>query len=183
MEGQGTGRVPLVVVGATLVIVGVALMVFQITGIDLLGMGWPMFVIIPGVAFLVPVVMMRAQSGLGYLAIPGCVITTTGLLLGYQNSTGDWQSWSYAWALVAPTSVGLGLLIAGTREGVAGVRRAGFIVGGIGLGLFVLAETVFVRVLNVGGAGLGRYGDYLLPVALMALGTYIAFGRRSWQQR
>lgn len=179
MDDHGSGRVPLLLLGVTLVVAGAALLVFQITGIDLLGLAWPLFVLIPGMAFFVPVLTMRAQSGLGYLAIPGCVITTTGLLLGYQNLTGDWQSWSYAWALVAPTSVGLGLLIAGTREGVAGVRRAGWIVGGIGLALFVLAETFFVRIMNVGGAGLGSYGDFLLPITLIALGTYIAFRKRS----
>lgn len=178
MNDHEPGRAPLVVIGFTLVIVGAALMVFRFTGIDLMAIAWPLFVIAPGLAFFVPAIVMRDQPGMGYLAIPGCIVTTVGLLLAYQNLTGDWQSWSYMWALVAPTSVGVGLIIAGTKERSAGVRRAGLIVAGIGAALFVIAETFFVRLLNVGGTGLGRIGDVLMPLALIALGAYIAFGRR-----
>ena len=34
------------------------------------------------------------------------VVTTVGLVLLYQNTTGRWESWAYAWALVGPAASG-----------------------------------------------------------------------------
>jgi len=59
-----------------------------------------MFVIVPGVALLVLGLAVPSEGGLG-MAIPGGIVLTVGLILAFQDSTGTYASWSYAWALVA----------------------------------------------------------------------------------
>ncbi len=57
------------------------------------------------------------------LWIPACIVAGTGGLLYWQNSTGNWASWSYAWALII-CCVGLGILLTGaasrSRKAAAG---------------------------------------------------------------
>ena len=52
------------------------------------------------------------------------IVTGTGLILLYQNSTGRWQTWAYIWALY-PVFLGLGLMFLGRRTDDEGTRRAG----------------------------------------------------------
>lgn len=49
------------------------------------------------------------------LLVPAAIVGGIGGLLYYQNLTGDWASWAYAWALI-PCFVGLGILLAGLLE-------------------------------------------------------------------
>jgi hypothetical protein len=56
--------------------------------------------------------------------IPACIVAGIGGLLYYQNTTGDWESWSYAWALI-PGFVGVGIILAGLLD-----RKRGAIAGG-----------------------------------------------------
>jgi uncharacterized membrane protein len=181
-EDAGTRRV-LTVTGLGLVLLGVVLMAFQVWNVDIAAVGWPFVVIIPGALFLLGAMIGGRQHGLGYLAVPGCIITSTGVLLAYQNFTGDWQSWSYAWAFVAPGAVGLGLLIAGVRESSPGVRRVGAWLLGLGLVLALVGEWVFVKLLGVGGPGFGPVIEALLPLALIVAGLYVVFGRGSRSAR
>ena len=53
------------------------------------------------------------------MVIGGTVVTTVGLVLLYQDQTGRWESWAYAWALVGPAASGLGLVLWGLRSGNA----------------------------------------------------------------
>ena len=46
-------------------------------------------------------------------AIAGSIVTTVGSVLLYQQTTGHWESWAYAWALVGPGAAGLGMLVYG----------------------------------------------------------------------
>jgi len=46
------------------------------------------------------------------LFIPACIVGGIGGLLYWQNITGNWDSWAYAWALI-PGFVGVGLLLLG----------------------------------------------------------------------
>lgn len=73
---------------------------------------WPLIIITVGVVFLVLAVATNAPP----LAVPGCIVGGIGALLLYQNATGDWASWAYAWALI-PGFVGLGVLVSGLLEG------------------------------------------------------------------
>lgn len=162
-----------VLFGVTLVAVGIVLTLVQFTGVVALRVTWPLFVIVPGIVLTAAAFSVPGGKGIGYLAVPGVVAVVTGLVLEAQSITGDWQSWSYAWALVAPTAVGLGLMLAGARERTRGVRVAGAVLVGIGVVLFVVAEWFFVRLLAVGGPGLGWWFGLAMPVLLIGLGLAV----------
>lgn len=70
-------------------------------------MDWPWFIIgagallfVFGFAFMLPGMLVAA-----------CVVGGIGGLLYWQNLTGNWESWSYAWALI-PGFSGVGILLA-----------------------------------------------------------------------
>ena len=137
---------------------------------------WPFFILFVGLAFWLPIVIWwdKRESVAG-LAIPGTIMTTNGLILLYQNLTGDWDSWSYLWAL-EPLSVGVGLLmlyLLGSRA--QGLLVAACIVGGIGLVFFVIFASAFGGLIRLIG-----------PVALILIGILILMGgyrRRAEEDR
>ena len=96
-----------VVLGVFLIAIGGLFFLLNVTGIDL--EAWPLFIILPGVALFVAAFAVGGEPG-GGLAIAGSIVTTVGLILAVQEATGLYATWSYAWALVAPTGPGLGLL-------------------------------------------------------------------------
>ncbi len=75
-----------------------------------LGRNWPLIIVIIGGFFL-----LSALFGAADLAIPGSIITGLGLLFLYQNLSGNWASWAYAWALI-PGFVGIGMFITGALD-------------------------------------------------------------------
>lgn len=172
-----TDRSPLahlaVLAGITLIAAGLLLTSAQLLGLSVLQAAWPLVVIVPGIFILGASFSAPRGRGLGYLAVPGMIALVTGFVLEAQALTGDWQSWAYAWALILPASVGLGLVVAGARERARRIRVVGASLIGIGAALFVLAEWFFVRVLGVGGPGLGSWFGLALPVLLIGLGLVV----------
>lgn len=73
---------------------------------------WPLLVVGVGLFFLIMAVLLRSPG----LAVPASIIGGIGGLLYYQNQTGDWDSWAYAWALI-PGFVGVGVLLNNLLEG------------------------------------------------------------------
>ncbi|MBW6467111.1 MAG: hypothetical protein K0B06_11450 [Brevefilum sp.] len=69
---------------------------------------WPFTIIGLGGLFL----LWAIFSGTGGLAVPGAILAGIGGIFYYQNLTGDWQSWSFIWALI-PAFVGVGIMIGG----------------------------------------------------------------------
>jgi hypothetical protein len=92
-----------------------------------------------------------------------------GLILFFQNVTGHWASWSYAWALIAPTSIGLGMFGYALLKGKPELRRESLQIIKVGLAIFVVAAIFFELIVGVSGFGLGRYG---WPILLIALGIF-----------
>jgi hypothetical protein len=107
-RGAGTSAA----LGIVLVVLGLFALLVAVSGLDLTQYGWPLFVIVPGLTLLV-VGFVGVGPG---ASIPGGIVTTLGLLLAYQNATGDWASWAYAWALVAPGGIGLGMYLPGEPQ-------------------------------------------------------------------
>ena len=103
------------------------------------------------------------------LCIVGSIATTLGLLLFAQNITGLWGSWAYAWALIGPTSVGVGLWLHGVFKERADKIQEGRELMRIGLTMFIIAAVFFELVLGISGFGLGRLA---LPVMLIVLGLF-----------
>ena len=113
---------------------------------------WPIFPIALGVIFYV--VMFAGGKGAAGFAIPATIITMIGLILLFQNLTGQWETWSYAWALVFPTSIGLGLLIKGLWEEREPDVRQGRQMVLVGLIIFVAAAVFFAVIIGIGAGGL-----------------------------
>ncbi len=97
--------------GAILVALGALFLAQELFSFDPGRYGWPLFIIGPGLLLFAGMVL--GGRGAGDFAIPASIVTTVGLILFTQNLTGHFQSWAYAWTLVAPTAVGLGLALYG----------------------------------------------------------------------
>jgi hypothetical protein len=166
--------------GVALVVLGVIFLAQQFFGESLRviswGFLWPLFILIPGLAFFAA--MLQGGPPAGPFAIPGSIITITGALLFYQNATGHWQSWAYAWALIAPTGVGVGLVIQGNWNGSTRVVREGRRLIAIGLTLFVVGAIFFELVVNISGFANGLPGQIILPILLILAGGYFLVAGR-----
>lgn len=121
---------------------------------------WPLFVVGAGVVFF----LFALFAGVPDLAIPACIIGGIGGLLYWQNATGNWESWAYAWALI-PGFAGVGVLLKGL---LGGHPRQSFREGS---GMIVTSLILFLIFGSfLGGPNL--LGDYW-PVLLILLGAWL----------
>lgn len=127
---------------------------------------WPLAIIAVGGMFFIGMLAGGRQAG--GLAIPGSIITMIGLIFLYMTTFGNWEAWSYAWALI-PTAVGIGMTINGLWSGEQKLRRDGINTMGVGLVLFVAFGTFFEVVVGF-HTGIGTV---LWPVGLIAVGAYL----------
>jgi hypothetical protein len=168
-----------VILGAILIVAGGVFLVTNVTGFAL-DAAWPLFIIVPGLVLLAASFTVGGEAG-GGLAIAGSIVTTVGLILAVQEASGLYATWAYAWALVAPGSVGVGMLLFGTFTGRPDLRAAGLRLAGIGLALFIGFGLFFEGVIGLSSDGRPPL-EGLLPIALIALGAILVggsvFGRR-----
>lgn len=152
------------VVGLLLLVIGgwfLATQFFpELTNFINIDLEWPLLVVGLGLIFFVFAALARAPG----LAVPGAIIGGIGGLLYYQNATGDWGSWAYAWTLI-PAFVGVGVLFTNLFEGrfLRGLRE--------GMSLIVIGLVMF----GFFGAFLGGptvLGDYW-PVLLIVFGLWM----------
>jgi hypothetical protein len=155
--------------GAILVALGVAFLLRQTFQIDIGGFAWPLYIIVPGLGLLGAALL--GGRGAGHLAIPGSVVTAIGLILFFQSTFDYYESWAYAWALL-PTAAGVGMMIAGLREGRPKELHVGVEMIAGGLTAFLVFGTFF-ELFIYHGAFLGAY---TWPVALIVVGA-ILLGR------
>lgn len=159
--------------GLLLVGLGITFFLGQIFEINLWGVVWPFFVIVPGVMFYI-FMTMAGKPG-GPLAIPATIVTTVGLILLFDSITGVWYTWSYMWALIFPTSIGVGMMIGGRWSGSEPLSRNGRRLTAIGLGIFLFFAVFFELVLNIGG---NPVASYALPAAMILFGAWLLLRRR-----
>ncbi len=69
-------------------------------------LAWPFIIIGAGAAMFLLGLVFRQPD----LLVSACVVGGIGGLLYWQNSTGNWASWAYAWALI-PGFAGIGNLL------------------------------------------------------------------------
>ena len=160
------------IMGGLLVLIGAILLIGQFVHVDVGRYGWPFFIIVPGVALLVVALTGRGVIGEG-LAIAGSIITVTGLILLYQNSTDHFESWAYAWALVVPGAVGSGMMLYGLSAGRPGNVRIGSRLVGIGVVLFLLGAAFFEGVIGIGGYDFGGSTGVVVGAAIILLGALL----------
>lgn len=159
-------------IGGLLILIGLILFVGNFVRIDLGHYGWPLFVIAPGVLLIVVSLTSRGFVGEG-LAIAGSIITVTGLILLYQNSTDHFESWAYAWALVFPAAVGAGMIIYGLATAHPANVRAGSRLVGIGVVLFLLGAAFFEGVIGIGGYQFGQSIGAIAGALIIVLGAIL----------
>ncbi|HVC77444.1 MAG TPA: hypothetical protein VND96_13110 [Candidatus Micrarchaeaceae archaeon] len=162
---NGTG----IALGVVLVVVGLFYLVVQVASVDLSSFGWPLLVILPGVTLLI-VGLLSLGTG---AAIPGGILTMVGLVLAYQNSTGHWTSWAYAWALVAPGGVGLGLFLQGLRERNTNLIRQGRWLMFIAALIFIVGFVFFESILNISGINNEPVVKAALPALFIVIGILL----------
>jgi hypothetical protein len=155
--------------GIALLIIGGLLFAGQLFGIGVDDVGWPAIVIGIGVVILVLGLFVNREQG---MVIGGTVVTTVGLVLLYQDQTGRWETWAYAWALVGPAASGLGMLLWGVRQADPTEIRNGTWALLTGLGIFVVGFLFFEGVIGIGGEPIGL-PEWLLPVVVIGIGVVI----------
>ena len=161
----------LAVVGALLVVGGVGWFVARELQFDPFGAvanaGWPFFVISPGVILLTSSLIPKPPQGVG-LAIAGTIVTAVGTVLLYQQTTGHWASWAYAWALVGPGAAGLGMAVYGLIFRQRDLVLVGARLVAIGAAIFVAGYWFFETVFATGRApvDLGTWW----PIVMVAIG-------------
>jgi hypothetical protein len=158
-----------VAVGAILVIVGAILLGGQVLDINIGDLGWPLIIVAIGVALLLIGLVVVNESG---MVVGGTVVTTVGLVLLYQNQTGHWESWAYAWALVGPAASGLGLALWGIRSRDRHDVRNGTwgLLGG--LAFFAVGFLFFEGIIGISGERL-PLPEWALPALVIGIGVVI----------
>jgi hypothetical protein len=160
--------------GMILVIVGAVLLLVRQAGPDILETvgenGWPLFIIVPGLLLLAVAALAEPPRGVAF-AISGAIVTTVGSLLWYQQATGNWESWAFAWALL-PTAAGVALVVYGALTRHQSFVSSGLWTGGIGALLFAVGAWFFGDVF----AGRNAPVDVATwaPVLLIIVGGAIA---------
>jgi hypothetical protein len=123
---------------------------------------WPLIVVGVGVLLFVLALALRTPP----LAVPGCIVTGIGCMLYYQNATGNWESWAYAWTLI-PGFVGLGVMLSGLLEGQP--------IRSLATGLWMVLISLVAFVIFGAFLGMGRFAAYW-PV-LLILGGLLILGQ------
>lgn len=167
--GQVRSTPPGLVAGMILVIIGAVFLVGRVVDVSLGAVTWPLWIVVPGVAMLVGSFFIPPRGGLG-LAIPGAIVTMVGLVLWAQATWGLYATWAYAWALVAPTAVGLGMLLYGLVHRDGELVADGLRTTLVGLGLFLGFALFFEGVIGLSGSPIGALEE-ILPYAVIVLGA------------
>ena len=160
------------VLGILLVVVGIAFLALEQFGTDLGKFGWPIFVIGPGLFLLGLGLAIPHEGGLG-AAIPGGILTSVGLVLALQTATDTYASWAYAWAIVAPGSVGVTLILFGILHRRRDLFDSGVRTTATGLGLFVCFGLFFENILGLDDLSPNNVFRTALPLMAVGLGVLI----------
>jgi hypothetical protein len=154
-ENQSRGRGNLII-GMVLIGLGAIFLLGQLFGFRSWLVLWPFFIIIPGLMFFVGMLLIGKEAG--PLAIPGSIVTMVGLLL------------PYSWALIFPTSVGIGLVINGQWSDDQRLVQTGIRWASIGVAIFLVGGIFFELILNISGS---IASGIVWPLVLIGFGAYL----------
>jgi hypothetical protein len=159
------------VIGIILVVAGGIVLVSRLVDLTLGADAWPLWVIVPGLAMLIGSFAIPPRGGLG-LAIPGAMIAMVGVVLWVQDYYDLYATWAYAWALVAPGAVGIGMLAYGAARRDGELVSDGVRTTLTGLGLFLGFALFFEGVIGLSGHRIANL-DEVLPYAAIGLGVVL----------
>lgn len=122
---------------------------------------WPVNMLLIGAGILV----IGLATGSPGMAVPAAIVAGIGGIFYYQETSGNWDSWSYMWTLI-PGFVGVGTVLQGLlgENTGANLKR--------GLNLMVISAVLFL----VFAAFLGGWnilGEFGPAVLLILLGLYV----------
>jgi hypothetical protein len=159
-----------------LLLLGLVVLVGQALELELGRVGWPFFVIVPGLGLLGFGLATPGRLG-EVLAMVGGVVSVNGLVLLVQNATDRFDTWAYAWTLVFLVGPGLGRWLVGVVRGRSDLAASGGWLVAAGLAGFLVLAVVFEVVVGLGGRGYGPAGRYGLAALLILAGLGL-LGRR-----
>jgi hypothetical protein len=143
--------------GMLLILLGAVLLLAQVNPEWRVWLGlewsWPLIVVAVGLGLFI----MGLITGTPAMAIPACIVAGIGGILYWQNQSGEWLSWTYAWALI-PGFVGIGLIIS------AALGEGGWPQAGKGAESILVSVVLFLIFGSLFGGmtGLGLYWPALL---------------------
>jgi hypothetical protein len=120
---------------------------------------WPLPIIGIGVLLAAIGLITRVPG----LFVPASIVSGIGGLLYWQNTTGNWQSWAYAWALI-PGFAGVGMLL----SGLSGRERRTVTAAG----WMIFNSLVLFAIFGSFLGGIGLLSQYW-PVLVILLGVLI----------
>jgi len=132
-------------------------------------MSWPLNVVAAGAIIL----LIGLLVGVPGMAIPAAIVAGVGGILYYQESTGDYTSWSYMWTLIFGF-IGVGQILAGLLGRSMREARSGM--------NFILASAVMFIILAAIFGKLSMLGPYFPAVVLILAGLWFlvrGFWRRN----
>jgi hypothetical protein len=161
--------------GGLLLLLGIVVWLGQALELDLGRVGWPFFVIVPGLAVLG--LGLAATGRLGeVLATIGGVVTMAGLVLLVQNTTDRFETWAYAWTLLL-VGAGIGRWLVGVMRSRRDLAASGGWLIATGLVAFLVLAVFFEVIIGIGGRPVGSASRYGLA-ALLILAGLVLLGRR-----
>jgi len=162
----------MLILGVGLLVLGVILLIGRLLRIPLGGFLWPFIFIIPGVLLFAYALSSEDRHGEG-LSILGSILTILGMVFLAQSLTGLWASWAYAWALVAPTSVGIAQLIYGSSKERPRIEESGRRLSKLGLIMFAVGFVFFELIIGISGFGIASLGLPVFPMILIFAGVLV----------
>jgi hypothetical protein len=162
--------------GGLLLLLGIAVLLGQVLELELGEVGWPFFVIVPGLGLLGLGLATPGRLG-EVLATVGGVVTMAGLVLLVQNATDQFDSWAYAWTLVFLVGAGSGRWLVGMVRGRRDLAASGGWLISAGLVGFLGLAVFFEVVIGFSGHPSGAGGRYVLAALLIVAGL-VLLGRR-----
>lgn len=172
---SGPSRMLSITFGVLLIVVGIVVLAQQWYGytlpIDFAAIGWPVYVIVPGVVLLLLGLSLGSQP---VVAVLGGIVTTVGLVLAYQSATDTYASWAYAWALVAPGAVGASIALWGLLHARWSDVRDGVTTMVVGVVVFLVGAALFEGAFHLTGErGIAPLARESLPVVLILVGVVV----------
>ncbi|MBI3163229.1 MAG: hypothetical protein IPG44_10360 [Anaerolineales bacterium] len=122
---------------------------------------WPVNMLLIGAGILI-IGLLTGSPG---LAVPAAIVAGLGGIFYYQETSGNYNSWSYMWALI-PGFVGVGTLI----QGLLGENTASNLKRGLNL---MVTSAVLFLVFAAFLGGWNILGDFGPAVLLILLGLYV----------
>jgi hypothetical protein len=169
------------IVGLVLILLGGAALLGQVGGLTI---GWPVWIILPGVVLILGAVAVGGTGGAGMASVGG-IVTMTGVVLAVQEAADLYQTWAYAWALVAPGGVGVGLTVYGLLARRADDLRAGLTTLFVSIVIFLVGFLFFEGVVGLSGDRFDQATEVAVPLLLVGLGVLViiaAFVPGPWRR-